>query len=67
MNDDIFQGTWKQLRGSAKATWGKLTDDDLSRADGGYDRFVGAPQERYGNARADAEEAIRGALAAIEG
>jgi uncharacterized protein YjbJ (UPF0337 family) len=32
--DDIFKGKWKQLRGSAKQTWGKLTDDDLERAGG---------------------------------
>ena len=32
MNKDIFEGKWKQIRGEAKAWWGKLTDDDLDRA-----------------------------------
>ena len=66
MNDDVFQGKWKQLRGNAKQTWGKLTDDDLKRADGGYDHFVGTLQERYGYARAEAEKAIQKSLAALE-
>ncbi len=65
MNDDVLQGKWKQLRGSVKQTWGKLTDDDLERIDGDRDRFVGALQERYGYARAEAEEAIHRALAAF--
>jgi uncharacterized protein YjbJ (UPF0337 family) len=48
MNEDIFQGKWNQLKGSAKQTWGKLTDDDLRRAEGSFDKFVGTLQERYG-------------------
>ena len=31
MNKDVFEGKWKQIRGEAKAWWGKLTDDDLER------------------------------------
>ena len=34
MNQDIIQGKWTQIKGSLKANWGKLTDDDLSRIDG---------------------------------
>jgi uncharacterized protein YjbJ (UPF0337 family) len=48
MNNDIFQGKWNQLKGNAKQAWGKLTDDDLTRAEGSYDEFVGVLQERYG-------------------
>ena len=32
MNKDVLEGKWKQIRGEAKAWWGKLTDDDLDRA-----------------------------------
>ena len=31
MNKDILEGKWKQVRGEAKAWWGKLTDNDLER------------------------------------
>ena len=37
MNKDILEGKWKQMRGEAKAWWGKLTDDDLDRAAGKFD------------------------------
>jgi uncharacterized protein YjbJ (UPF0337 family) len=58
MNQDIFQGKWKQLRGRAKQTWGDLTDDDMDRVDGSYDRFVGLLQEKYGYAREEAESRV---------
>ncbi|HEX9385640.1 MAG TPA: CsbD family protein [Anaerolineales bacterium] len=48
MNTDVFAGKWKQIRGRAKAWWGKLTDDDLERAAGKFDVFVGLLQEKYG-------------------
>jgi uncharacterized protein YjbJ (UPF0337 family) len=48
MNQDIIQGKWTQLRGSLKNKFGKLTDDDLSRADGSRQYLAGKLQERYG-------------------
>ena len=48
MNKDVFEGKWKQIRGEAKAWWGKLTDDDLDRAAGKYEVFTGLLQEKYG-------------------
>jgi uncharacterized protein YjbJ (UPF0337 family) len=48
MNNDIFEGKWKQISGEAKSWWGKLTDDDLKRAAGKFDVFTGMLQEKYG-------------------
>ena len=48
MNKDIFEGQWKQIRGEARAWWGKLTDDDLERAAGKFDVLAGLLQEKYG-------------------
>ena len=31
MNQDIFAGQWKQMRGALKSWWGKLADDDVER------------------------------------
>ena len=59
MNQDIIQGKWKQLKGSLKAKWGKLTDDDLDRIDGNQQYLSGKLQERYGWARDQAEREIR--------
>jgi len=58
MNKDIFAGKWKQIRGEAKAWWGKLTDDDLDRAAGKLDVLAGVLQEKYGYTRQRAVEEI---------
>ncbi len=51
MNKDVLAGQWKQIRGEAKAWWGKLTDDDLDRAAGKFDVLTGILQEKYGYTR----------------
>lgn len=51
MNEDIWKGQWKQLRGEVKQKWGKLTDDDLDQVDGARDKLVGKIQEHYGRTR----------------
>ncbi len=59
MNSDQLQGNWKQLKGSVKEQWGKLTDDDIARVEGNYDQLVGKIQERYGVAREEAEKQVK--------
>lgn len=51
VNQDRFEGNWKQFKGDLKKQWGKLTDDDLLIIEGNYDKFEGRVQERYGNKR----------------
>lgn len=58
MNKDIMEGKWKQMRGEAKAWWGKLTDDDLDRAAGKYEVLAGIIQEKYGYTREQAANEI---------
>jgi uncharacterized protein YjbJ (UPF0337 family) len=59
MNPDIIQGKWTQIKGSLKAKWGKLTDEDLNRMDGNHQYLVGTLQERYGWQKDQAEREIR--------
>jgi len=58
MNDDVFTGQWRQLRGALKSWWGRLTDDDLDRIGGQKDKLVGLVQERYGQTRDEAEREV---------
>ncbi|PWR22084.1 CsbD family protein [Zavarzinia compransoris] len=58
MNSDILKGNWKQLRGTVKEKWGRLTDDDLTVAEGKHDQLVGRIQERYGKTREAAEQEV---------
>lgn len=59
MNSDVIKGKWKQLSGTLKEHWGKLTDDDLKAADGHAEYLVGKLQERYGWTRERAEKEVR--------
>jgi uncharacterized protein YjbJ (UPF0337 family) len=59
MNKDTVKGEWKQLSGSIKSKWGKLTDDDLTRAKGDGEYLVGKLQEYYGLSKDKAKEGLR--------
>ena len=56
MNQDIAAGKWKQMKGSLKKWWGKLTDDDVEQIAGSWDKLVGKLQEKYGCNREQAEK-----------
>jgi uncharacterized protein YjbJ (UPF0337 family) len=59
MNVDTIKGQWKQLAGKAKEKWGKLTDDDLMRAEGSREYLAGRIQQRYGIAKDDAVQQVK--------
>jgi uncharacterized protein YjbJ (UPF0337 family) len=56
MNWDQIEGKWKQMKGSAKKQWGKLTDGDLDQIAGQQEQLLGKLQERYGIAREEAKK-----------
>jgi len=58
-NSDQLEGKWKQLKGSAKEKWGKLTDDDLDVIAGQQQQLQGKIQERYGISKEEAAKQIR--------
>jgi uncharacterized protein YjbJ (UPF0337 family) len=65
MNWDQVEGQWKQMKGSLRERWGKLTDDDLDVIAGNRDKFIGKVQERYGIAREEAQKKADEWLASI--
>ena len=48
MDWNQVEGNWRQVKGSAKAQWGKLTDADLMQIEGRREQLEGKIQERYG-------------------
>ncbi|HEX5411272.1 MAG TPA: CsbD family protein [Terriglobia bacterium] len=58
MNGTQAEGKWNQVKGPAKANWGKLTDDDLDRIAGRKERLIDTLQERYGIARYEAAKQV---------
>ena len=67
MNEDVFKGKWKQLRGQVQQKWGDLTNDDLDRMQGSQTEFEGVLQERYGWTKERAREEVNNFLRASEG
>ena len=51
MDWNRIEGDWKRMKGSAKAQWGRLTDDDLAAIAGRREGLEGKLQERYGYAK----------------
>ncbi len=58
MNRDVIEGNWKQLKGSVKQQWGKLTDDTIDRINGDREVLSGKIQEAYGVGRDEAKKQI---------
>lgn len=51
MNTDQVKGNWKQMTGSLKEKWGKLTDNEITESQGKREYFVGKIQEHYGKSK----------------
>jgi len=56
MNNDIIKGKWKQVSGTLKEKWGKLTDDDLQEINGDLEIFQGKMQDKYGMEKDEAKK-----------
>ena len=56
MNEDIFKGKWKELKGSVKEKWGELTDDDVTEVEGKTEKLVGILQAKYGYSKDKAQD-----------
>ena len=56
MNWEQLEGSWKQLKGTVRQQWAKITDNDLEYIAGKRDRFVGKLQERHELSKEEAEK-----------
>ncbi len=67
MNKDFLKGSWDQIRGRIKSEWGKLTEDDLTRANGDLEELVGIVRKRYGYEESEARSKVDEWLSKAEG
>ena len=58
MNWERIEGQWDQVKGHAKSTWAKLTDDDIKNVAGKRDVLIGKLQVRYGVLKDEAEKQV---------
>jgi len=59
MNWDQVAGNWKQLKGTVREKWGKLTDDEVEVVAGKRDQLIGEVQDRYGVTKDEAEKKFK--------
>jgi len=58
VNQDILEGKWHELKGQARQTFAKLTDDDVERLSGKAEELSGVLQQKYGYTKAQADTEI---------
>jgi len=63
MNNDQFEGRWKEIKGKAQAKWGELTDDDVQQVEGDREALEGKIQQKYGKSKEEARKEVDAFLA----
>ncbi|MBU1189442.1 MAG: CsbD family protein [Gammaproteobacteria bacterium] len=58
MNKDQTQARADHLAARIKQEWGKLTDDEVTRAEGNMDELIASIQQSYGDSREKIAEKI---------
>jgi uncharacterized protein YjbJ (UPF0337 family) len=58
MNKLQFKGSWNEIKGKLKQSYGNLTDDDLVFAEGKDDELLGRLQKRLGKTKDEVREMI---------
>lgn len=53
------KGSWNQLKGRIKESWGVLSDDDLDRYEGKLEQLAGKIQEKTGESREKIREKLK--------
>ncbi len=60
MNKLQFKGTWNEIKGKLKQSYGNLTDDDLAFAEGKDDELLGRLQKKLGKSKDEVKQMIEG-------
>ena len=59
MIQDMIRSRWSLIGDKLRKQWGKLTDEDVGRAEGHRDYLVVKLQERYGIAKEKARVEVK--------
>jgi uncharacterized protein YjbJ (UPF0337 family) len=58
MNKLQFKGSWNEIKGKLKQSYGTLTDDDLAFAEGKDDELLGRLQKKLGKSKEEVRQMI---------
>jgi uncharacterized protein YjbJ (UPF0337 family) len=48
MNTNVLHGNLRQFVGKIKEKWGNLTDDEIMKTEGKFEKLYGLVQEKHG-------------------
>ncbi len=65
MNKDILEGKWKEAKGTVRAKWGELTDDEVDQVAGNRERLEGLVQQKYGKTKEAAKKEVEDFIDAL--
>lgn len=54
-----YKGTWNEVKGRMKQSYGSLTDDDLTYQEGKEDEILGNLQQKLGKTRDEVVDMIK--------
>ena len=60
MNKLQMKGSWNEIKGKLKQSYGSLTDDDLVFTEGKDDELVGRLQKKLGKSKEEVRQMIEG-------
>jgi uncharacterized protein YjbJ (UPF0337 family) len=60
MNKLQMKGSWNEIKGKLKQSYGNLTDDDLVFAEGKDDELLGRLQKKLGKSKDEVKRMIEG-------
>ncbi len=63
VNQQVIEGSWKQVKGKVRERWGQLTDNELEEARGSIEHLVGLIQQKTGAVRSEVESYLQAAAA----
>lgn len=66
MNEDIFKGKWKQIKGEIRSKWGKISHNEIEQFNGELKKLEGTIQEKYGHTLEEAKKQIEEFLAKFD-
>lgn len=58
MNDLTLKGNWNETKGKLKQKYSKLTDDDLTFAEGKEDELIGRLQKKLGKTKDEVKKEL---------
>lgn len=59
MDRQQFEKKWDQIKGKIRPKWNKLSDEEINKMNGKFDRFLELMKKKYGFNRQQVEKELR--------